>query len=440
LSLSLFGGAVHPQNKLIAPGPERARKWREDLQYFKERFPVYDKTLTPLYYPNHADSGKLYYAVSKNSLETFLRGVDSLYQNVENLSDEEIMIGMCRMVGLSFNGHTRLYLFRVRTILNNLPIGLYWFGEDLHITAAPKAYRDLPGAKIIAINGIALDSVRKAVDKLIAGNSSWKSYMSLYFLRSPQTMKGLSLGTASDSMQLTVITAKGKKQEVRMKGDFVLQTEPQEIWKNLSPNMIKKDSLVHVLQGQELPLYLKYADSNYHYAFLKKDGTVYLQFNRVEDAKSVSFNDYVSRLVQDLKEAPFTKFVLDLRFNTGGNNDIATRGLAELVSLVKAKGCRSYIITGIATFSAGVTTAAKFKYVTGATIIGAPAGDGLVYLSEGGNVILPNSKLFAHYANGLHDEVFEKGFTIRPDKEIYMDFTDYRSGTDPVMDFILADK
>ena len=64
------------------------------------------------------------------------------------------MIGISKLVALSPNAHTRLYLFRVRTIMNNLPLGIYWFGNDLHITAAPGNYSKYLGAKIIAINNV----------------------------------------------------------------------------------------------------------------------------------------------------------------------------------------------------------------------------------------------------------------------------------------------
>lgn len=243
----------------------RDRKWREDLLYLKERFPAYDKTLTPLLFTNSADSNKLYYAIQKNSLEAFLNGVDSLYKITDQLSDEQIMIGICKLIALSPNAHTRFYLFRVRTILNNLPVGISWFDDKLYITAAPKNYSRLLGAQITAINAIPIDSVKKIVDELISGNQGWKNYMSLYFLRSPQVMKGLSLAIDKDQLKLDVVLRNGKEQNIEMKADFVPQSATLEVWKDLSPVSIKKDSLVHVLESQKLPIYLQNADKDYHY-------------------------------------------------------------------------------------------------------------------------------------------------------------------------------
>ncbi|MDQ3550815.1 MAG: hypothetical protein M3413_04745 [Bacteroidota bacterium] len=414
----------------------RNRRWQEDLLYFKDRFPAYDKTITPFIFSNAADSNKLYSYSQKNSIEVFLKGVDSLYKAVDQLSDDQLMIGICKLVALSPNAHTRLLLFRLETVMNNLPIGIYWFGNDLHITAAPPAYKAFLGAKINAINGIPIDSVKKRVDELNSGNSSWKRYMSLYYLRSPQALKGLSLVNDAKQLSLTVTPLKGKEQILSMKADFVPQTSTVDIWKDLSPNWVKKDSLMHVLlENKRLPLYLQNPEKNYWYQYLEKAGIVYLNFSRTDNTKDLSFYEFALKLINDIKDKPYSKFVIDVRFNTGGDNDIAEKGLIELAANLKNK--QVYIITGYPTFSAGVTTSALFKWYTGAKVIGELAGDGLVYFSEGGDIQLPHSKLYVHYANGFHNDIFIKGFNIRPDKEILVSFQDYLNGEDPILNFVI---
>ena len=114
-----------PVSKLQAQDTSetRSRNWKEDITYFMERFPAYDKTLTPFIFLNPRD-GKLYWYTQKNSIEEFLKGAAALRQSVDTLTDESIMVELARLTALSPNAHTRLYLFRVRTVLNNLPLGL----------------------------------------------------------------------------------------------------------------------------------------------------------------------------------------------------------------------------------------------------------------------------------------------------------------------------
>ncbi|HYH15383.1 MAG TPA: hypothetical protein VD794_09185 [Flavisolibacter sp.] len=425
-----------PANELES----RNRKWREDIQYFKERFPAYDKTYTPVLFSNHTDSNNLHYAIEQNNLEPFLRGVDSLYNAVNTLNDEQLMIGLCKLIALSPNAHTRLYLFRVRTVMNNLPLGIHWFDQDLHIIAAPPAYKQLLGAKIKAINDVSIDSVKKRVDALISGNTHWKKYMSLYFLRSPQALKGLGLGTDGDQLTLAVEPLHGKAKTVLMKADFVHQSATLEVWKDLSPVTVKKDSLAHLLGTdiKKLPLYLQHTDKAYSYQYLKDEGLVYLQFNRAVNSKEKTFSDLVREMVTAIKDQPFTKFVFDLRFNTGGSIEVSEKAIEMLAPYLRNK--KSYVITGHSTFSAGIVPAGIFKKLTGAKVVGSPAGDALIFLSEGGNVVLPHSKLHAHYANGLLNWSIEKGFTIHPDKTITVSFSDYVKGEDTILNFILNEE
>lgn len=76
--------------------------------------------------------------------------------------------------------------------------------------------------------------------------------------------------------------------------------------------------------------------------------------------------------------------------------------------------------------------------------------DHLDLWSEGGNLLLPNSKLTVHYANGFHAysqrdyPVFKPYFadlnvaTLAPDVRIEMTWADYLAGRDPLFDAALT--
>ncbi len=108
------------------------------------------------------------------------------------------------------------------------------------------------------------------------------------------------------------------------------------------------------------------------------------------------------------------------------------------------------VLTGRATFSAGITHAAQWKQFAQAAIVGEPVGDHLDMWSEGGNLVLPNSGLTVHYANGFHGysqrdyPQFQPYFadlnvaTITPDVEVEATWSDYAAGRDPVFDAAVA--
>jgi hypothetical protein len=80
--------------------------------------------------------------------------------------------------------------------------------------------------------------------------------------------------------------------------------------------------------------------------------------------------------------------------------------------------------------------------------VGEPCGDRLDTFSEGGNLILPNSRLTVHYANGFHgySKIEYPQYrpyymdmnvdNLNPNIPVNLSFADYFSGEDPVLDAV----
>jgi len=64
--------------------------------------------------------------------------------------------------------------------------------------------------------------------------------------------------------------------------------------------------------------------------------TVYFQFNRADImADGENYDAHAARLWELVESRPIDRFVLDLRFNTGGNNEIAAPSMEKLARLEK---------------------------------------------------------------------------------------------------------
>jgi hypothetical protein len=136
--------------------------------------------------------------------------------------------------------------------------------------------------------------------------------------------------------------------------------------------------------------------------YLPAEQALYLQYNRAGDwAGHESFVDFGSRMLAVVQTHKPKRIIVDLRFNTGGNLQVAGTVFDQLSAAAKAQGSKLYVLSGPATFSAGLYHLAQLR-LGGATIVGEPAGEGLDYWSEGGNIVLPNSGLFMHYADRFH--------------------------------------
>ena len=128
-----------------------------------------------------------------------------------------------------------------------------------------------------------------------------------------------------------------------------------------------------------------------------------------------------------------------------GTLNLATPLMKSLQEKLAEK--KVFVITGRATFSAGITHAAQWKQ-WGAKVVGEHVGDELDFWAEGGNVELPNSKLTVHYSNGFHgysrrEYPERKPYfldldvdTLAPDFPVETTWAEYLSGRDPAMELI----
>ena len=152
-----------------------------------------------------------------------------------------------------------------------------------------------------------------------------------------------------------------------------------------------------------------------------------------------------------MRQVPPCNVILDLRYD-GGGDYMNTYGFArELPKLIPPAG-QIIVLTGPATFSAGISTAAFVKHAGQARvmIVGEPVGDRLQFFSEGGRACLPNYPLCVAYETGKHD--YQHACTdwdvcfwlnyffqfrvksLDPDEVIPLSFKDWRAGVDPVLD------
>jgi hypothetical protein len=222
-----------------------------------------------------------------------------------------------------------------------------------------------------------------------------------------------------------------------------------EAWWDLLPAPGKDADWPQVAKarGGPVPLYLSDSEHYYWHRFLPESGILYFQYNRAADMPGESTKDYAKRLIAAFDANPVKAFVLDLRFDTGGNGGLAD----ELMNALRERTKRMprFVIIGRATFSAGIAAAARWREQPDVVLVGEPAGDRLDFWAEGGNILLPNSGLAAHFANGPHSysrAPCQRGLycmdasapNLDPDVRTSLTWADYLAGRDAALDAIIA--
>ena len=69
------------------------------------------------------------------------------------------------------------------------------------------------------------------------------------------------------------------------------------------------------------PLYLRDSDKNY-FEYLEDERVVYVKYNAVQSMKGNSISRFFDKVFTFVDEHPVDKFILDIRHNSGGNNNL----------------------------------------------------------------------------------------------------------------------
>ena len=146
--------------------------------------------------------------------------------------------------------------------------------------------------------------------------------------------------------------------------------------------------------------------------------------------------------------------VIDQRLNGGGDYTLTEDLMTDLPALLPARPL--YVITGNATFSAGINSVAFLRASGGerVIIVGERIGDRERMYGETNAFELPNSGLGMTFNTGLHDvengcppfpQCYYRNYfsdvaagRLDPDIEIGLTAADYLAGRDPVLAAILT--
>ncbi|MGH9751673.1 MAG: hypothetical protein ACREA2_02730 [Blastocatellia bacterium] len=415
----------------VSPPVDRGEAWRQDIDAVLSRFLRYDRSF-----------GELQREAARARLQ-------KLRANAGHLTDAAIMVELARAVALGANAHTRLYLMRNRTEVRRVPLRFWWFRDELRIVRAAAEHEQLLGCRVTGVGSLSATKALQRMSDIKAGNASWQRYMSVYFLTSPDLLFGAGVIASPERLPLTVVCGDTRRRIEVAPLPLRRSSTPVEAWWDLAPGYPHTDAgFKAALRLEKPPLYLQHPERAYWVEYLPEPAIIYLQYNRAQGMAAEPMADFIRRVTRLVDEHSIKGLMIDVRFNTGGDAGVGTPLVETLAA--RLKGAPVAVLTSRATFSAGITHAAQWKQFANAAIVGAPVGDHLDSWSEGGNLLLPNSKLTVHYANGFHAysqrdyPAFKPYFAdlnvaaLSPDVMVEMAWADYVAGRDPLFDAALA--
>lgn len=377
-------------------------KWREDLRFLAEELPKKHKNA--------------FHGISREQFEKMVADLDA---KIPALSDEEIFLGMSRIVSRVGDGHTGLHW---SWSFPRVPVDLFWFGKELRVTSVAKEFPRVRGAQIVKIGGVPVEKIYEQMREYISQGESEQFVLSAssYLFKYPVFLKILGATKNAEKAVYEFIDLKGKRFSLEMKA---------------IPPAEKTGWLVPY---KTAPLYLQKEGEPLSFEYLKDARAVYVNFKWYP--RRPDFKKFSKELFDFIDKTEVEKLVFDLRQNGGGD---FTRGRDFFIKPLKERKKflergRLFVITGRVTYSAGMANAADFRNDLNAILVGEPTGARPNGYQENRGFSLPNSRLPVSYSIELYK--FSEADTpgILPDKKIEPDWKSYLAGRDPALEWILA--
>jgi hypothetical protein len=177
------------------------------------------------------------------------------------------------------------------------------------------------------------------------------------------------------------------------------------------------------------------------FTHLPEEGTVYAQFSQVRDLPAETLDALAARLVGLVEQSGATRFVLDMRWNGGGNTLQEWPMLRRLVASpqINRRGA-FFVIIGRGTFSAAQNGVNFFSVHSEAIFVGEPTGSSPCFIGETHYFELPYSRTVMNVAD-LHwvgTWPGDKRIWLPPTLYTPPTFAAYRENRDPALEAILA--
>jgi hypothetical protein len=260
--------------------------------------------------------------------------------------------------------------------------------NDIFVIAADKKYNALVGGKLNTIGGHAAEYVFNRLGECVSNDSEFGFTKSIpVYMSNAVILNTLNLIENVQELPLEITPSDNKKIKIVIPS-FDWQAYPGWLESRFQIPGYGNSINIFNNKNEDLPLHLKNlvnGDVNYWFEYLPESETLYMQFNAVAVMQEESFFEFNKRLwnYYDSVSEQVDKFVLDLRYNKGGNGYLLKPFIHEIIKHEKliSRGY-FYIIQSSYTFSAGVNCIAQIIKNTQAITVGEPTAGPLNWCSD----------------------------------------------------------
>ncbi|HEY0396632.1 MAG TPA: hypothetical protein VGD01_19300 [Candidatus Elarobacter sp.] len=375
----------------------------------------------------------------KTDRPTFVRAFDALDRRLPSLSRADGILALSRFVTLVGEAHTGLDLGGGPPAnFHTFGLKLYPYADGVAVQAAQPALRELAGARLISIDGVAVDeAIRRITPYAHGSNAMGERWLLPFLLARPETLHAAGITREPLAATMRFALTDGTQVERR------LAPAERESLKGLNPFRFgaASDWVDARPVGAPVPLSLRHPDRAYWFEVDETSHTLYIQDNLVEDQGDEPLRAFFARAIAAAHERSVERVVLDLRLNGGGNNlllDPIVTALAADATVNRAD--RFFVILGRQTQSAAENFVDRLERRTRARFVGEPTGESPNMYGDAMPFRLPGTGLTMHLSSLYWQDSlpYDPRDWTPPEITAELTIAEYAAGRDPALEAILA--
>ncbi len=350
---------------------------------------------------------------------------------IPDLSDDQVLARMMKLMAILNDGHTGLYGpgpdSKLEFERRVLPFKFYSFPSGLYIVDGDGEWGDLAGSRVVRFGELSAEEVlrRMSAYRGVDNAMTWTWMGPQFCVRQLMLLREVGAIADGGSVELTLVTLEGEDQTLTVEGGN------HELVRKLRPFPARRG---------EVPLYLSNVGANYWIKSMPDSGAIYFQFNQVRDAPLETIGSFGARLRTALLDEEASTLIVDVRHNNGGNNTLVRPLVRTLLEFeMRSPENRIFVLTGRNTFSAAQNFINRVERWTDATFVGEPSASSPNFVGEENEIVLPFSRARGSLSNlyWQDSDPWDERPWITPDISLEMTAEDYFGGIDPVLERVL---
>ncbi len=362
--------------------PVDAQGWRSDVDFVVEKI----ESIHP----------RPWHRITEEEFKELAR---DLKGDIPDLSEEQITVRLMQLVARLGDGHTDLLPLGRPEFADWFPLRFDHFFDGIFITAISTEHEDLLGAEVLHLGSVTAEEAFTRVGSAASVDSRHGWPRSVPPLLSNATiLKAMGI-VDSDELPLEVRTTDGRQRKLGIPAVSWRVDFGWTRWGFRAPGGVEHVNVYsHLGDSKEsLPLHLRHLrDTRFWFEFLPEHEALYMQFNSVSDSPNETLEHFTQRLwdFYETRAGEIDKFVLDLRYNPGGNGYLLRPFIHGFIKHgdINQRG-HLYAIVGPGTFSAASNCLGQMIQHTVVIVVGEATSGPLNWCSDTQRLQLPHSGL-----------------------------------------------